>query len=240
MCCLFLQLVFAGTVGAPAGLIAIALLGVTALSVLGAWTVFASRTIEAKIEFKPQAKVSQRGTDYCVFTALGDGLKRYRLRAFGEVCKRALKELKTQDKVILNLSDIQGEEDDPDLYSAKVDGFRYKDEKAAAKQRAKTGQDSVLTPEYHDMMLNRYNKVWARIGKDQWDWEDKDHVVKAKKGYVSELYFICFVLGTDKVVEICQQEGIGIKENLRHWGRVKQDLLGLAHTDFSQGKWVGE
>lgn len=199
-----------------------------------------SRTFEAKVELAPMKKVSQRGNDYCVFTVLAENLKRYRLRAFAEVNKRCLKELKTQDKIIVDVSDIEGEEDDPDLFSAKLDGFRYKDEKAAAKQRAKSGQDSVMTDEYKAMMLNRYGKVWAKVAKDSYDWEDKDSVVKTKKGYVSELYFICFVLGADKVAEICRQEGVGVTENLKHWGRLKKDLLGCAITDFEQGKWVGE
>ena len=197
-----------------------------------------TRTLTGKVELSPMKKVSRNGNDYCLFT-FSDGNKRYRLRAFGDVCKSALSSIKTQDKIVVDISKIEAEEDDPDLFSAQVNGFRFEGEKQK-KIVSRKKQDSIMTDEYIAMMKKK-GSVWAQVGKDDYQFERAEHCIKLKGDrYVSKIYFILFVLGAKKVIEICKQEGVGITENLAHFDRVREDLLGCAITDFQNKTWVGD
>lgn len=193
------------------------------------------RTLTGVVKVRPQGRTSQAGNQYAQFVIEADG-KPYKVLAFGNSCEPILERVTEVNVKLILHGKIQEQDFDQDSPPTMfLDSFSFADKDVEKKIKKKKGQDSIITQDYKDMMA-RKGLVYASFGKGQRGWNKKKDSVKIGDKWFDQLCFIMLMLGEELVMKLLKEEQVGIFENLKHYGELKKNMLGLAITDYKAGK----
>lgn len=194
------------------------------------------RTITGALKVPPRQRLSHQGNPYVELLLLTKDEKHYQVLLFREAGSRAVKELaNSRDVEISVFGKVEQRGEDPDHWKILGQSWGFASPEKQTKS-VRNNNDKAPPGEPYTNMMKQYGLVRAVVDKGVLGWVKEKDCVEIKGKYIDKLTFILAILGAKVVNAALKEKGVGIFQNLEHWGPLKEDLLGLAITDFKQGK----